>query len=116
MGISEDDAEAIWANLLAQGLQGLTLVEFNSGKKLLPAAAACNGLSITFDSRRTVEELCAEVRQQALQLLEEAGETGLAPALLGQALPLLSELGMGMSVICVIPVLLCCIIVVVLLQ
>lgn len=35
MGISEDDEAAIWANLLAQGLEGLTVVEFNSGKKLV---------------------------------------------------------------------------------
>jgi Ca2+-binding EF-hand superfamily protein len=35
IGISEDDAGAILANLVAQNLNDLTLVEFNSGKKIV---------------------------------------------------------------------------------
>jgi hypothetical protein len=34
LGISEDDEEAIWANLTAQGLADVVEVEFNSGKKI----------------------------------------------------------------------------------
>jgi Ca2+-binding EF-hand superfamily protein len=36
MGISEDDEAALWSNLAAQGLDGITALELSSGKKLLP--------------------------------------------------------------------------------
>ena len=65
MGISEDDEAALWSNLAAQGLDGITALELSSGKKLLPPSLSSSPESESESTtsgkrsgRRAVAEQC----------------------------------------------------------
>mmetsp|Transcript_25187 Transcript_25187/g.42494 ORF Transcript_25187/g.42494 Transcript_25187/m.42494 type:complete len:544 (+) Transcript_25187:81-1712(+) len=55
LGISEDDEEAIWSNLMAQGLEDVTVVEFNSGKKLVAASTTNGTCDVSVSTKASTE-------------------------------------------------------------
>eukprot|EP00997_Jenningsia_sp_PLL12_P006394 NODE_2939_length_842_cov_124.563682_g2436_i0.p1 GENE.NODE_2939_length_842_cov_124.563682_g2436_i0~~NODE_2939_length_842_cov_124.563682_g2436_i0.p1 ORF type:complete len:193 (-),score=53.92 NODE_2939_length_842_cov_124.563682_g2436_i0:263-814(-) len=55
LGISEDDEEAIWANLTAQGLTDVVEVEFNSGKKIKAGEVNVSSIELSVNTTASTD-------------------------------------------------------------